>query len=35
MDALELVLDYHREQARQAHRHESSTIREIIEFAAP
>ncbi len=35
MDALALVLDYQREQSRKRPRHESSTIRETFEFAAP
>jgi len=35
MDALELVLAYHRDQARQKQRQESSTVRETFEFATP
>jgi len=35
MDALELVLSYHRDQARKRQPHQSSTIRETFEFAVP
>jgi antitoxin HicB len=35
MDALELVLDFQREQSRKRPRHEPSTIRETFEFAVP
>lgn len=35
IEALELVLSYHRDQARQNQSHESSTIRETFEFATP
>ncbi len=33
MDALELVLGYHRDQARKRQHHEPSTIREIFQLA--
>ena len=35
MDALDLVLGYHRDQARARQRQESSTVRETFEFATP
>lgn len=35
LDALELVLSYHREQARKSQQDESSTVRETFEFATP
>ena len=35
LDALDLVLSYHRDQARSDKGHESSTIRETFEFATP
>jgi len=35
MDALELVPGYHRDQAREGQRQESSTVRATFEFATP
>jgi len=35
IDALELVLGFHRDQARAGQRQESSTVRETFEFATP
>ena len=35
LDALELVLSYHRDEARKSQSQESSTVRETFEFATP
>jgi len=35
LEALELVLSYHRDEARKSQSHEFSTVRETFEFATP